>query len=242
MRNLVIILAVLFLVVIGRNYYRRNPQAGAQMLRKLLIGGGIALLLVLALTGRLHWLIAVIAASVPVFMRLLPLFKYVPFLKTLLNRAQGAAHTGPTGRQSSVRSAFLNMTLDHDSGEMDGEIIQGQFKGRYLHQLKLIQLIQLLNECSSDHDSSALLQTYLDRVHDGWRDQAQYQQSQGPDNGDRMSEEEAWQILGLVRGASEDQIVAAHRRLMQKMHPDRGGSTYLAAKINLAKEFLLTNL
>ena len=54
-----------------------------------------------------------------------------------------------------------------------------------------------------------------------------------------MDRHTALEILGLEEGASKDEIVQAHRRLMQKMHPDRGGSDFLAKKINAARDFLL---
>jgi DnaJ-domain-containing protein 1 len=134
------------------------------------------------------------------------------------------------------------MTLAHDSGDINGEVLEGQFKGRTLKQLSLEELLQLLRECQDDEESVALLQAYLDRVYaDTWRQQAGAQGQQQTSSGSgKMSPEEALQILGLSPGASEEEIIEAHRRLMQKLHPDRGGSAYLAAKINLAKETLLS--
>ena len=107
--------------------------------------------------------------------------------------------------------------------------------------MSLEQLLLLLEECSDDEESLALLQAYLDRVHgDEWRQQAgPREQRQQPGPSDEMNREEALQVLGLSADASEEEIIEAHRRLMQKMHPDRGGSAYLAAKINLAKDTLL---
>ena len=133
------------------------------------------------------------------------------------------------------------MTLDHDSGNLAGEVLAGRFQGQRLDQLDLEDLLRLLDECAADEESVALLQAYLDRVHgDEWRQRAGARaQRQGPPRSGEMSREEALQILGLDAGAGETEITEAHRRLMQKLHPDRGGSAYLAARINLAKEILL---
>jgi DnaJ-domain-containing protein 1 len=133
------------------------------------------------------------------------------------------------------------MTLNHDSGDINGEVLAGQFIGRTLDQLKLDDLLQLLGDCQDDDESVALLQAYLDRVHaDTWQQQAGAQgQRRTPGAPGEMSREEALQILGLSSDAGKAEIIETHRRLMQKLHPDRGGSAYLAAMINLAKDTLL---
>jgi tRNA A37 threonylcarbamoyladenosine modification protein TsaB len=133
------------------------------------------------------------------------------------------------------------MTLDHDTGDLNGEVLTGQFKGMTLDQMNLEVLLQLLQECQDDEESVALLQAYLDRVYTGtWQQQADAQGQQRTDStSSEMSRDEALQILGLSSNASETEIIEAHRRLIQKLHPDRGGSAYLAVKINLAKETLL---
>jgi len=57
-----------------------------------------------------------------------------------------------------------------------------------------------------------------------------------------MALEEAYSILGVSPGATKQQVISAHRKLIQKIHPDRGGNDYLAAKINLAKKIILNSL
>jgi hypothetical protein len=143
------------------------------------------------------------------------------------------------GQASRVRSAYLEMELDHDSGAMRGTIVAGRHQGVALDRLDVKTLTGLLADF--DDESRALLMAYLDRRDAGWREHAQGDAASGraAASGGKMSEEEAYQILGLQAGASGDEIARAHRALMKKLHPDQGGTTYLAARINEAKEVLL---
>jgi len=199
-------------------------------------------LLVLVLTGRAHWLAAAFAAILPFLRGLLNLAGSVPLIKRMLAGMGAAKSKNPpsSGQASSVQSKYIRMTLDHDSGDVNGEVLAGHFQGKTLDQLDLEALLQLLNECAEDEESVALLQTYLDREYpDSWQQKAGEEQRRPGHAPDDMSRAEALQVLGLSPEAGEKEIIEAHRRLMQKLHPDRGGSSYLAAKINLAKDVLL---
>jgi hypothetical protein len=161
--------------------------------------------------------------------------------KGFRNSMKGAA--GPsTGGASDVETRFLRMSLNHDTGAMDGVVLEGASKGRRLSELGLGALMDLLTLCRAQDDQSAsVLEAYLDRVHgDGWRDASHGAGAGHGGETSRMSASEAREILGIGADAGRDEIIEAHRRLMQKNHPDRGGSTYLAAKINQAKEILIT--
>jgi hypothetical protein len=133
------------------------------------------------------------------------------------------------------------MELDHDSGAMRGRILAGRHAGVSLDTLDLPTLIGFIGEI--DNDSRKLLMAYLDRREPRWRENAQHNAAAGEGGGaassGKMTEEEAYQILGLQPGASAEEIGRAHRSLMKKLHPDQGGSTYLAARVNQAKDVLL---
>ena len=147
-----------------------------------------------------------------------------------------------TGRRSTVRSAMFEMQLDHESGEMDGTVLTGRHEGASLSSLSEQDLLDLLRMTGQDSESAALLETYLDRRMPGWREDADTHSGSGhggSSGSGPMTKEEAYQVLGLAPGADPKEIRDAHRRLMKKIHPDSGGSTFLASKINEAKEVLL---
>jgi hypothetical protein len=143
------------------------------------------------------------------------------------------------GQTSRVRAAMLEMELDHDSGAMHGRFTAGPRRGEELDAIDVPSLARLLP--TLDEESRALLLAYLDRRDPGWGEHAQGDTAAGrgfaPTG--KMTEEEAYQILGLQPGAAASDITRAHRALMKKLHPDQGGSTYLAARVNEAKEILL---
>jgi hypothetical protein len=149
------------------------------------------------------------------------------------------------GQKSGVRTQGLEMILDHDTGRMEGTCLKGRFAGKALSSLSERDLVELLDELrGSDAQGTLLLEAYLDRRLSGWRDRHSERaereaprQARGRRGG--MSADEAYDVLGLKPGAKEAEIRTAHRKLMMKFHPDQGGSTYLAARINEAKETLL---
>jgi hypothetical protein len=179
---------------------------------------------------------------------LLPLAMATPLLarlRSILDRYR----TPAGGQTSTVATAFLRMTLDHDSGAMEGTILRGRFAGMRLEELGPVDLLALLRECrAEDEEGARLLEAYLDRVRPDWRDELARAGSGAagsggtggarPAGGD-VTVEEAYAILGLSPGADAEAIKEAHRRLMVKLHPDHGGSDYLATKINRARDVLL---
>ncbi len=259
MGRLIVLLALIAAVWWFLRWFRRTPphQVSA-VLRKVLLWGGVGLVVLAVISGRLNPIFAAIAAMIPVVMRLLNLLQMLPALRRLMQSLGLAGAVGGIGGQggasgaggsSTIRTRYLNMTLDHVSGAMDGGVLEGPFAGQRLSDLRLDQLLRMLELYQeSDARSAAVLTAYLDREHgEDWRERAGSGReggSHGPGSGQHaavgaMTREDAWSILGLDPGASADAVRAAHRRLMQRLHPDRGGSDYLAAQINAAKDLLL---
>jgi DnaJ-domain-containing protein 1 len=152
----------------------------------------------------------------------------------------GARTRKTPGQTSRVRSAFVEMELDHDTGAMRGRILAGPHEGATLDILDVATVVGFLPEI--DEESRALLVAYLDRREPRWREHAEGDTASGhgsPRWSGKMTEEEAYQVLGVQPGAAAAEIGRAHRALMKKLHPDQGGSTYLAARVNEAKDVLL---
>jgi nitrogen fixation-related uncharacterized protein len=210
-------------------FSKADPRQAARVLR--MIGGGAALLFAAFLLLR-----GEIGVAIPVGAVGLGLLGWI----SLWPATFGGRTQKSGGQVSRVRSAFLEMELDHDSGAMRGRILAGRYEGASLDALDVPTLIGFLGLI--DDDSRQLLIAYLDRRQPGWREHAQHDAAAGQGGGaapGKMTEEEAYQVLGLQPGASVEEIGRAHRSLMKKLHPDQGGSTYLAARVNQAKDVLL---
>ena len=225
--------AGLFLLLLFiRSYVNADPRTILNILRYIL--GIVAVIFggALAVAGRVGLGIPVIVAGLALFFlgRVGPIDLTAP------------SSGGSGGRKSSVSSNFLEMELDHNTGEMTGRVIGGTYAGRQLDDMDIPDLKRLSREISVDAESLSLLEAYLDRRMPGWREDVDGDEAAGAGGtaqSGTMTDEEAYQILGLSPGASESEIWRAYRELMKAVHPDRGGSTFLAAKINGAKDWLL---
>jgi len=245
MRTLLIIGAALALYWSFRILAKSNPQFARKFARNALIAAMVVVFLALLMTGRLGWLGALLLGVLPFIRKAAYLWQWFPWLRRILNGTTTKSASASSGaRVSSVSARFLVMHLNQDSGEIDGDIVEGVFQGRRLSQLSLSELLQFNAEVAADGDSIALLHAYLDRIHPQWRQQAHHQGQNAPNTPSdaQMNRAQAMDILGLSGTPTRDDVIKAHRRLMQKLHPDLGGSTYLATKVNLAKQYLLEHL
>jgi hypothetical protein len=226
----VAILAGLLLLVYL--FVNADPAILARALKWTAIGAAAVLFLYLLLSERFAFI-------------WLPLALVFPYLRRLRSLFGGFRGASGGGASSDVSTPYLRMSLDHDTGAMTGTVLAGGFAGMRLEELTRADLLTLLRECrAADEEGARLLEAYLDRVHPEWRDEfATGQGGQGAQSprtdGDDMTVDEAYAILGLAPGADAAAIKAAHHRLMMQLHPDHGGSDYLATKINRARDVLL---
>jgi len=230
-----VLLALALLAALGLGVFwflRASPSTLARRLRPImvLLGGiGIGGLLILGvrflpgLLPELFGLVGVIATAL--------------IARWLRRQPSGGFSQPGTGQRTEVRTAFLEAWIDHATGDVGGRVLKGRFAGRTLDSMTDADLLELHAACASDVDSVRVLESFLDRrLGAGWRS-AQSPPPSGP-RAD-MTRREALAVLGLAEGASDEEIRAAHRRLIVRVHPDAGGSAELAARINRAKDVLL---
>jgi hypothetical protein len=230
-------IAVIVFYLLLQMFRAANP---AVLARAVKIAGGVLALAVAAFTG----IKGELAVAIPIGLFGAGLLGWAPFgMPGFSNFGRlfgGGGGKRTAGQTSQVRSRFFEMTLDHDSGALTGTIVSGPHAGHSLEQFDLPALLGMFGEL--DAESIPLLESYLDRRFPAWRQNAQGDaagRQRGAAPSGKMTDEEAYQILGLKPGAGRDEIGRAHRGLMKKLHPDQGGSTYLAARVNEAKEVLL---
>ena len=236
----VILLALVALAAVAISIFwftRANPSTLARAVRPILVVLGA-----IGIGGLLIFGVRFLPGLLPELFGLAGVVITALIARAVRSRSSGGfSSPGSGGRRTEVRTAFLQAWLDHGTGDVGGTVLAGRFAGRTLDGLSDADLLDLHLECSADADSLRILEPYLDRrLGADWRNARQPPPGSTP-RGPRsdMTRDEALAVLGLAEGASEDDIKAAHRRLIQRMHPDVGGSADLAARINRAKDVLL---
>jgi hypothetical protein len=230
------VVAVVTLYLLLQMFRAANPVVLARAIK---FGGGVVALAVAALTG----VKGEFAVAIPLGIVGAGLLGWTPLANAGFGNFGGlfgGGATRPSSQTSRVRSQFLDMRLDHESGQLSGRIVAGPYAGHSLDEFDLAGLLAIVP--ALDAESVALLESYLDRRFPAWRQNAQGNAAGGQRRtaaSGKMTAEEAYQILGLQPGAGRDDISRAHKSLMKKLHPDQGGSTYLAARVNEAKDTLL---
>lgn len=228
-----VLLALALLAILGLGVFwflRANPSALARALRPIMVlAGG------LGIGGLLIFGVRFLPGLLPELFGLLGVLGTALIARSMRQRASGGFSSPGAGQRTEVRTAFIEAWIDHATGDVGGRIVKGRFAGRGLDTVSDGDLLDLHAECAHDADSLRVLESYLDR-----RLGADWRKAQSPPRPRAdMTRDEAFAILGLPTGATEDEIRAAHRRLILRVHPDAGGSADLAARINRAKDVLL---
>jgi len=216
------------LLLLGYLFVNADPARLARIVKWTAIIVAVLVVIALIWSERFAMLLTPLAMLMPMWRRV---------------RSMMSGMHGPSGaRDSTVETRFIRMTLDHDTGAMSGTVLEGRFAGMRLEELRPPDLLALLRECrAEDEDAARLLEAYLDRVRSNWHDEMAGDDARTapPPNAPDVTVEEAYAILGLAPGADAAAIKAAHHRLMKQLHPDHGGTDYLASKINRARDVLL---
>ncbi len=230
---LLALLVLAAIALVAAWFLRANPSSMARVLRVIMVVlGGIGV------GGMLIFGLRFLPGLLPELMGLAGVVITALIARAVRNRPSGGFSSPGTGQRTEVGTAFLKAWIDHGSGDVGGTVLAGRFAGRTLDELTDSELVDLRAECAADADSLRVLEAYLDRrLGTDWRNTQHAPPPRGPRTD--MTREEALAVLGLAEGASIDDIRAAHRRLIQRMHPDVGGTADLAARINRAKDVLL---
>ena len=229
-----VLLALALLAILGLGIFwflRANPSAVARTLRPILVlAGGIGV------GGLLIFGVRFLPGLLPELFGLMGVLGTALIARYMRQRPSGGFSAPGAGQRTEVHTAFVEAWIDHATGDVGGRVLRGRFAGRGLDTLADGDLLELHAECAGDADSLRVLESYLDR-----RLGADWRKAQAPPRGPRtdMTRDEALAILGLASAATEEEIRAAHRRLILRVHPDAGGSADLAARINRAKDVLL---
>ena len=230
------------LALAARWYISASAQSILRVFKWTAIIGCLAIIVVIILTRQLTWAAFMLPAMIPWLLRARQASRMAKNWSRMTSASQGASGMAP-GQTSEIETRFLRMYLAHDSGEMNGDVILGQFSGKTLRNLSFEELIILLGEVKDDNHSIQVLVAYMERYHEeAWRESKHATEdvnTQMDKANGSMTISEAYKVLGLEEGANLDTIKESHRRLMSKLHPDHGGSTYLATKLNEAKDLLL---
>ena len=222
--------------VLAKWYSSAAPKDILRTVKWTLFVLGILLALFFIITGRLAWVFATLPAILPIFMRARHAHRTFKNFSRMASGGQG----GGGDDVSAIETEYLSMSLDQSTGTMTGEVLKGTYAGRSLDDLDEREFFDLLQTCQThDRESARLLQSYLEREHPGWRESSQQQHTRSAGSSE-MDVAEALAILGLENDATDEDVIKAHRRLISNLHPDHGGSGYLAAKINQAKDVLLS--
>lgn len=226
-----LVLAAIALVIAW--LLRANPSSMARVLRIIMVVlGGIGV------GGMLIFGLRFLPGLLPELMGLAGVVITALIARAVRNRPSGGFSSPGSSQRTQVNTAFLQAWIDHASGDVGGTVLAGRFAGRTLDALTDADLLDLQAECVADADSLKVLEAYLDRrLGADWRNAQRTPPPRGPRTD--MTRDEALAVLGLAEGASVDEIRVAHRRLIQRMHPDVGGTADLAARINRAKDVLL---
>ena len=228
------------ILLAGRWYANADSKTLMKVLKWVLLGTVLSAVLFFIANGRLVWALAALPALLPWFFRLRAVARAAKTFARM-RHAQGNWAAG-TGGSSDVKTRFLHMWLDHETGIMSGKVIDGPYKGWRLNDMGVSDLVKLLQQCERDDpESSRVIAAYLDRTYPDWRESGESKSEAGGSASSLgvMDRAQALKVLGLAEGATANDIKEAHRRLISGMHPDHGGSDFLAAQINQAKDVLL---